>query len=229
MDGNKTAKPPAAQKGKLEEALLATLGYCMVAGGTMYKVPQILSIQKARSAGGISLTSSALALTSSTVGMAYSMSERHPLSTYGELIPASVCSWIILLQCLHYQRKATGSQLAAIGGAGFCATVALCRASRLVGERLASSIIQKLQSTVPLFVMIEKVPQLLDNWRAKSTGELVVSTASLAVVGALIRVYTTVRQLSEDRIAQLPHFASLATNFALLLQILAYGRNAPSG
>merc|ERR1712039_879073 len=103
-----------------------------VVGGSVYRVPQIVKIHRARSAEGINLLSSLMAAASMVFGIAYNSNAGYPLSTYGESIPDFICQIIVTLQMLWYSGRCSAAGLLA----WFCGHVlvagAACRAKVLL-------------------------------------------------------------------------------------------------
>lgn len=77
----------------MKMVLAKCLGYGMVLGGSLVKLPQILKIFAASSAAGLSLPSVVLDLTGVTATTAYSYDQRYPfrLVTVTEL--SAIFTW----------------------------------------------------------------------------------------------------------------------------------------
>uniref|UniRef100_A0A0K8RKC5 Mannose-P-dolichol utilization defect 1 protein homolog n=1 Tax=Ixodes ricinus TaxID=34613 RepID=A0A0K8RKC5_IXORI len=65
----------------LKIAVSKCLGYGIIVGSTLVKVPQIVKIVQAQSAEGISVTSVLLELIGVTASTAYSYAQRYPFSS----------------------------------------------------------------------------------------------------------------------------------------------------
>ena len=61
-----------------------TLGFGIIVGGSIVKLPQIIKIIRAQTTKGISLSSYLLESFGYTVTLAYNMRKENPFSTYGE-------------------------------------------------------------------------------------------------------------------------------------------------
>eukprot|EP00928_Gymnodinium_smaydae_P032410 TRINITY_DN23483_c0_g1_i2.p1 TRINITY_DN23483_c0_g1~~TRINITY_DN23483_c0_g1_i2.p1 ORF type:complete len:601 (+),score=116.42 TRINITY_DN23483_c0_g1_i2:70-1872(+) len=211
-------EPTLCDKGSRRAASATALGYVMVAGGALYKLPQALQIQRARSARGVSLGSSVLGMLSQTFSVAYALEEGHPFSAYGEAIPAFATTLVIALQTLRFERRASALRLVAAAAAALAAAVAACRA----GGKAARA----MQTAVPALTVVEKLPQAITLWKTGSAGQVSLTTSLLSLLGTVIRLYTSCCQLSHDPRAVAPHAVGCAANALICTQVIAYNTQA---
>eukprot|EP00927_Polykrikos_kofoidii_P076546 TRINITY_DN73616_c0_g1_i1.p1 TRINITY_DN73616_c0_g1~~TRINITY_DN73616_c0_g1_i1.p1 ORF type:complete len:236 (-),score=21.10 TRINITY_DN73616_c0_g1_i1:56-763(-) len=198
------------------------LGYMMVVGGSLYKIPQILQIHRAASAKGISLLSCIFSMIGQAFSLAYSVAHGHPLSTYGEAFPSFACTLVIALQSLRYERAFSGAKLSQVIFFAVVSAYAACRCRLLLGARNRGVVLSAMQASVPIVTVFEKLPQVLQTFRERSTGELSVSTAVLSWIGTATRVYTSFSELSHDRKAAAPHAVGFCLNSATVAQFLLF-------
>ena len=71
----------------------------------VYKIPQIVQIQKARSARGVNFLTNMQDLMAYVFAFAYSYSEGHPFSAYGETLFQGIGTLIITSQIFYFERK----------------------------------------------------------------------------------------------------------------------------
>merc|ERR1712032_880488 len=192
----------------------------MVFGGSFYRIPQILKIHRAKSAEGINLASSLVSATSSLFNFAYSSDAGYPFSTYGESIPQFATQLIITLQMLRYSKGHSASTLMRCLLAHLLFAGGVCRAKMLLGPKVGGAFLTTVQASIPVLEMIEKLPQLVQTWRIRSTGEISMATALLAFAGKLIRLYTALRQLSHDAMAVAPFAIGTVINGTQVAQLL---------
>jgi len=213
---------------KKPNMLATVLGCVMITGGTLYKLPQILKIHQAKSSQGISLSSTILAMMSHVFTLAYSVSEGHPFSTYGEAFPQFACTLGIALQCLRYDLRFSAMRLSQAAGASLASAFLVCRSDLLLGTRRSRQVAHAMQSALPPLTLVEKMPQVLQTWRSGSAGELSVATSLLGWLGNWIRCYTSVKSLKHDTKALIPHAVGFFINLAIMAQIMFYKRKSAS-
>jgi len=215
--GSGTAKP------RVKAPVAVALGWLMVVGGSIYRIPQILKIHRARSAEGINLTSALLSSATTCFTFAHSSNAGYPFNTYGESIPQFATQVVIILQTLRYSKGYSTSKLIQHLFAHLLFLGAASRAKMLLGSTVGSASLTAMQASTPVLEVIEKLPQLVQTWRIRSTGEISVVTVLLAFTGKIIRLYTSLRQLRHDPLAFAPFAIGTILTGTQLGQLLAYG------
>uniref|UniRef100_A0A7S1RAF2 Solute carrier family 66 member 3 n=1 Tax=Alexandrium catenella TaxID=2925 RepID=A0A7S1RAF2_ALECA len=190
----------------------------------MYKLPQIMRIHRARSAAGISLLGSSMAAADNLFSIAYSLANRHPVSTYGENVPQLATICLIILQILRYEFRVALAPLAACGCGMLAAAGAVCSVHRLLGARAGAALLGAMKASSMALSLTGSLPQVLQNWRARSAGELSLATSSLGLLGSWVRMYTVLKQLAGDKKMVAGQTVSVVSNTTLVLQILLYTR-----
>ncbi|KAF9653840.1 mannose-P-dolichol utilization defect 1 protein [Thelephora ganbajun] len=206
----------------LKYSLSKGLGVGIVVGGSIMKLPQLLLILSARSARGISLTSYALETFCYLVTCAYSYRNEFPFSTYGENIflgiqNIAVTLLIVYLPSSTLRRSVSSpSDLPKVLGA----TVAF---AALIGGlvNLPKETIAFLQMTTLPLGLFSKLPQIAQNHRAKSTGQLSTFAVAAQILGCLARLFTTATEV-KDTLVLASFFLALVLNVVLGLQIWVY-------
>ncbi|KAG0367002.1 hypothetical protein BC939DRAFT_444621 [Gamsiella multidivaricata] len=207
------------------------LGLGIVAGGAIVKVPQIIKIVQAHSAQGVSLSSYMLETLASVISLAYNFRQNNPISTYGETFFVTIQNLIILVLMLHYSGKNTTafviltsflfmgnilsktSQFTQIDGT--VVTTALVSQGALAFLQFA---------TIPIN-LFSKVPQIIENYKNGSTGQLSAFTIFNYFAGSLARVYTTLTEV-DDIIILSGFLLSTIFNCILALQMALYWNNS---
>lgn len=195
------------------------LGYCVCLAGTFYKLPQVIQIHNARSAGGISATMVGIDAYSVLVDVAYSAARGLPVSAWGELPSQFLCSSIIFMQCMIYQRKLRSRSVAALSVVWCAIAIAVLKLPEIVGKTRGRALLEKLKSTNVIVTCLGKVPQILVNVRNGSSGELSLTTTSLALLGNVVRIFTGYKFGVKMISSQL---CSGVLNASLVAQIIAY-------
>lgn len=222
----------------LRYSLSKVLGLGIVVGGSIVKVPQILKIVRAKSARGVSLGSYLLDTSSLLLVVGYNYRSAFPFSTYGQLSRAPspeaepltpsvfhagenvfllvqnlVIISLILLLSHHPQ--------------ALLLAVASLVASAAAIFALASSDFVSLSQLRTLFALsiplalAAKLPQILQNHRRRSTGQLSAFLVINSLAGCLARVFTTATETG-DHVIWWSFVGASALNGVLALQMLAF-------
>lgn len=169
----------------------------------------------ARSARGLSFSAYVLETLAYAITLAYSFRNGFPFSTYGENFFLTIQNVAITLLILAYSPrpadKTANLTIASLGGAAtFFALFAV-----------PENILSLLQlSTLPLS-LFSKLPQIRQNYRSQSTGQLSVFAVASQVAGCLARLFTTSQELGDSIVAA--GFAlALVLNVILALQLWQY-------
>jgi len=204
----------------LKLAVSKALGIGIVVGGSIMKLPQILIILSAKSARGLSLSAYALETTSYTITTIYAQRHHYPFSTYGENLFLSVQNIFITLLIIYYAQP----RLAVDGmtkSSELVATGALIIFGMYALYAVPTAMLQGLQIlTVPLSVL-SKLPQISQNYRARSTGQLSAFAVLSQIVGCLARVFTTSTEVG-DFIVLVGFLVALGLNLVLGAQMWLY-------
>ncbi|KAJ7091956.1 hypothetical protein B0H15DRAFT_906070 [Mycena belliarum] len=190
------------------------LGIGIVMGGSIMKVPQLILIIKAKSARGLSLPAYILETLSYAITLAYASRNAFPFSTYGENLFLTLQNLAITFLIIAYAPK-SASKSTPIGPA-LLALIAL-PALALV----PLSVVAMLQLTTLPLSLFSKLPQIRQNHRAQSTGQLSAFAVGSQVAGCAARLFTTATEVDDVLIAA--GFAlALALNVVLGVQLWAY-------
>ncbi|KAF9354498.1 hypothetical protein BGX26_007673 [Mortierella sp. AD094] len=215
----------------IKYAISKGLGFGIVAGGAIVKVPQIIKIVQAHSAQGLSLSSYSLETLACVIGLAYNIREGHPLSTYGETFFVTIQNLIILGLMLHYSGRST-SAFVILSSYLFLGNV-LGRTTQFIqadGAVITTAFVPKgamavLQAATIPINLISKVPQIVENYKNRSTGQLSAFTVFNYFAGSLARVYTTLTEV-DDVIILSGFLLSTLFNCILALQMALYWNNS---
>ncbi|KAH9053982.1 mannose-P-dolichol utilization defect 1 protein [Lactarius deliciosus] len=205
----------------IKYSLSKGIGVAIVVGGSIMKVPQLLLILRAQSARGLSLTAYVLETFSYAITLAYSSRNGFPFSTYGENFFLTIQNVIITFLITLYGASPrpltaapnpTGKLLVAV-----LATIA-------VGFALfaapASALAAAQLGTLPLS-LFSKLPQIAQNYRARSTGQLSAFAVVSQIAGCAARLFTTSQEVNDPLVAA--GFAlALALNLIVGVQMYAY-------
>eukprot|EP01132_Coremiostelium_polycephalum_P002454 gene2454-3031_t len=193
------------------------LGYAIVFGALILKVPQILKIVANKSAESISISSVLLETIGFTISTLVGLILKYPFSTYGESIFILIQNIIVLLLVLKYSGKKTSTIL--IGSLVYC----LCTGTvvKFFGDEKSLLFLQALN--IPLFI-ISKIPQISTIYKAKSVGQLSFFTCILNFGGSLSRVFTCLTELN-DPVIVVNYLIGTTLNAIIVAQFLMYWNN----
>lgn len=200
----------------LEQLASVGLGYAMVAGAALLKLPQIAALVRAKSAQGIKKESVEIEVMAYVVTCLYAWQKQLPFSAYGEAVflalqSAALCGLVYKYQDVGFVRQSmvVGPFLAALGAA--------------VTGRLDKAWIETMFDAVAIMVLAARLPQILVNFNNKSTGQLSLITVGLTFLGGVARIFTSIQENAGRGMVQSYVLASVM-NAILTGQILYYRR-----
>jgi len=189
------------------------LGYGIIVGSILVKVPQIVKILNAKSAQGISILSTSLELAAVTASLAYGYNKGFPFSAYGEAGFLVLQTAIIAFLIFFYGGN--------VGMGVFYTTVFTAFLGYLMSGQAPTGLITGLQSAVIPNVVIARMIQVVTNIKNGSTGQLSLVTVFLLFAGSLARIFTSLQETG-DNVLVMTYIVSTACNFLILFQIFYY-------
>lgn len=193
------------------------LGYGILAGSVMLRLPQILKIVSAKSGEGISVLSEILMILAGFGSMAYGYFKQFPIAAYGDIYFLYIQEIIILLLILHYQNRHINALASLVVIAAMTAMLFL--------NMLDSKVIYGLNGASVFFSVISKLIQAFSNFQASSTGNLSAVTLILQFVGCVARIFTSIQETGDFNLIVTYVAVSLA-NLVLVLQLAYYWNSA---
>ena len=192
-----------------------TLGVLILAGSVLLKLPQIINIYGTKDVEGLSPISFYTEVPLVITNVVYNVLQGNPFSSYGENVFILVQNLILVFMLWTYMnQKSKPSVVTMIGILAFFATVAFG------GLQLPPSLWSILPlSNLPL-VLISRIPQIIQNFKQRSTGQLSGITTFLTFAGSLARVFTTIQEVGWDFSLLTGYFVGIATSGILLLQVV---------
>lgn len=195
------------------------LGYGILAGSTMVKVPQVLNLVRARSAAGLAPLSFELETLGLVIAVTYGFIMGLPFSAFGETVALLLQNGLLLFLIYHYQRRSVAhatTAFALLAGAGAVA----------LSGQLSTGHISTLYDFNNLIMVASKLPQIWANLRAKRTGQLSIITYALNTAGAAARIFTSIQEQAGPAMLRGAIISALL-NAILALQIVFYGGGSP--
>jgi len=196
------------------------LGYAILLGSLVVKFPQILKIFGAKSATGISLPSVLLELVMYLIGWSYSFRKGFAFNTYGESAFMSIQN-IIIVTLIFMFNKGLSIQYFLILAVYFVGTYAfLFNPMNFIPIEM---IISLQQFTIPILIA-SRIPQIISNFKSKSTGQLAFITWFMNFIGSAARVFTTTQE-TQDSTLLASFLIAVLLNGIIMSQILVYGNS----
>merc|ERR1711865_1285247 len=234
----KTAAEVAAPPASSSEAA-KLLGYAVVVGAAFAKLPQIAQI-RANGTQGLSMSAYVLDIAGSAMNVGYHVASGTPPSAYGEdwinLTTSGACreryqptpllttlllfSGVVLAQL----SQAAGASARWLPYGALAASMSciglLSGLKKLLSEAMAGAALNAVQGFVAALFLLAKLPQIAQNYRSRSVGELNLVTNCAFLLGALIRVFTSSQ--IQNKVAMLMPALSVGLNGTIVSQIVAY-------
>lgn len=189
------------------------LGYAILMGSLMLRVPQILKILAAGSGEGISITSEILMIVAIFGSMSYGYFKQFPIAAYGDSYFLFLQAIIILLLVLFYQRN----YLLMLASAALTSVFTFL----LFSDILPGNLILGINNLSMVLSVVSKLNQALLNFRNGSTGNLSAITLILQFLGCVARIFTSIQETGDFNLILTYIFTSLA-NGLLVLQLVFY-------
>ncbi|KAJ7879594.1 hypothetical protein B0H14DRAFT_3082896 [Mycena olivaceomarginata] len=193
------------------------LGIGIVMGGSIMKVPQILLITRAQSARGLSLPAYILETLSYSITLEYAYRNEFPFSTYGENLFLTIQNILITLLIILYAPRPAAADKTANAVIASLAILVFFLACSLV----PLPILAFLQLTTLPLSLFSKLPQISQNYRAQSTGQLSAFAVLSQVAGCTARLFTTATEVG-DRLVAAGFALALVLNLVLGAQLWQY-------
>jgi mannose-P-dolichol utilization defect 1 len=183
-----------------------------------------LLVLRAQSAGGLSLAAYILETSSYAITLTYSWRNAFPFSTYGENLFLTIqnvfITFLIILYNSSSSRRLATSPPPNATGKIVIALLALIAASIALFTAPASVLAAAQLSTLPLS-LFSKLPQILQNHRARSTGQLSTFAVVSQIGGCAARLFTTSQEVNDPLVAA--GFAlALVLNLVVGIQMYVY-------
>ncbi|KAG5637394.1 hypothetical protein H0H81_004702 [Sphagnurus paluster] len=192
----------------IKYSLSKGLGIGIVVGGSIMKVPQVLLILNARSAYGLSLSAYILETLSYAITLTYSFRNEFPFSTYGENFFLTIQNAVITLLIMLYAPGASSGKSSKLLTGAVSMIV-----SAVTLFFLPTSTLTTLQlATLPLS-LFSKLPQIRQNARSQSTGQLSAFAVISQIAGCMARLFTTATEVGDSLV-------SAGFGLALLLNLV---------
>ncbi|GBG70927.1 hypothetical protein CBR_g8228 [Chara braunii] len=197
-------------------ALSKLLGYMIVVFSAVLKLPQILIILKNNSIEGLSIASFELETVGFTIALSYILTKNLPFSAYGELVFLLIQA--LGLNVLIYSYLPSIERSTVLKGALYSLI-----APTILAGKLDPISFEILYASSHVIFIGSRLPQIWENFKSKSTGQLSFLTNLMNTVGCIVRTFTTIQEKGPISMAMGSVFG-IITNGIILLQIIIYSR-----
>ena len=185
------------------------MGYGVILGSSLSKVPQIVNIVKAASVSGLSLPMYLMETGCQIVTICYHVHRNNGFDVYGENLTLGIGNVVILCLWARLHNKLF----------------------LLFGSAIATAIIVKwimnnkqlltwLYGITIMVYVSSRLPQIYTNFATGSTGVLSPITFAFNGIGSVIRIFTSLT--INDRMMTIGMLSSIICNSTLVAQILYY-------
>ncbi|KAM3186970.1 hypothetical protein ACTXT7_003262 [Hymenolepis weldensis] len=195
------------------------LGYGIVVGASLVKLPQLIKIVRCGSAEGLSMTAQILELVCYTSTSAYSLYLRFPFSTFGDSVFLLVQSAIIAFLTISWEMSYLYGLVFLSAYVGFLAYT--------LSPVIPLSVLAWMQFANTPITAISRGLQIFENYRNGSTGQLSALSVWLMTAGSLARIFTSVQETG-DKLVILNFVVSSFVNIILSAQIIYYWNVEPA-
>jgi len=160
------------------------LSYGVIGGAMVGKLPQVYKVWRARSAEGVSGLSILAEMTYMGVQLSYNVVLQTPLSTYGE-IPITFVQLLLLNLVVVWCNRCKDTQTL------YAVFVVVLLTAGMASETVPAFITAGLYTAGAGFSLAAFGPQILMNFRRKSTGQLSLVVTAMNFSGCSTRCFTT--------------------------------------
>uniref|UniRef100_A0A061SE18 Mannose-P-dolichol utilization defect 1 protein homolog n=1 Tax=Tetraselmis sp. GSL018 TaxID=582737 RepID=A0A061SE18_9CHLO len=204
---------PAASVLKL--LVSKTLGYGIVVGASVVKLPQVANVVLAKKANGLSSASFEMEQVALITTLIYSHLRNLPFSTYGESCLLLIQNFLLLFLIYRY----TGAnKLLSLSKLSLLGLVLVAGYANQISLKIVEAVYE-----LSIFIMIAaRLPQIFKAFRERSTGQLSLITTALNLLGTLARIFTSHAESGGTAMIR-NYCVSAALHGAMLAQILFYG------
>ncbi|XP_022093802.1 mannose-P-dolichol utilization defect 1 protein-like isoform X2 [Acanthaster planci] len=197
----------------LKIAVSKGLGFGIILGSVMVKLPQIVKIVMSKSGHGINVAAVTFELTAISFTWAYSVANSFPFSAWGEALFMAVQTTTIATLCFWYKEQTLQAILYV---SGYLAIMLV-----LLSGATPLSILSAMQATNMPIVVLSKLIQAQTNYNNGHTGQLSAVTVFLLTLGSVARIFTTIQETG-DAMMTWTYIIATATNALVAFQVLWY-------
>eukprot|EP00475_Leptophrys_vorax_P002583 TRINITY_DN11457_c0_g2_i2.p1 TRINITY_DN11457_c0_g2~~TRINITY_DN11457_c0_g2_i2.p1 ORF type:complete len:271 (-),score=45.71 TRINITY_DN11457_c0_g2_i2:173-985(-) len=202
------------EKDCLLPLLAKGLGYGIIVGSSILKLPQILIILRSRSIEGLSVPSFEIECLGYTISVGYCLFKQVPFTAYGELFFLLLQSLILMVLIYSMQPQHGSATWIKVGIYSAILPV-------LFSGKLDGTLYEALYNGQSLLFNIGRIPQMWINFTNKSTGQLSLFTTFLTFGGCIARLFTSIQEKAPISMA-IGSILGMLSHGTILSQIVYY-------
>jgi mannose-P-dolichol utilization defect protein 1 len=193
----------------LKKTISKGLGYGIVVGSGILKLPMVLNVLKQQSGLGLSISSLLMETSALTAGACASILKHLPFSIWGESLIIAVQNIVLIWLTEEFAKENIQRRFGMIGG-----IVSMFIIVNLIGSPSWSN---WLVGYATLLGSVSRMQQIIANFQCGHTGVLSIITQGLLMLGVIARLGTILVETSD--------FATIAsTALALVLNAILLGQ-----
>ncbi|CDK28102.1 unnamed protein product [Kuraishia capsulata CBS 1993] len=208
----------------LKPAISKVLGLGLIGGSSIVKLPQILSVIRSKSAEGISLLTTLLESFCYLVSLSSNFRSGTPFLAFGEVAFMLVQNLFLAVLLLGFGGKYKQFQF-------FFSVVSILLYTFLAQPSadkplvIGNNLLNFLQSIVIPLSGLSKIPQVIEIFKRKSTGQLSSITVLSNLLASVARIFTTLSSGVAENSMLIGFLVAGLVNVVLGIQLFVYGSN----
>jgi hypothetical protein len=211
---------PFMNGGCWSQLVVKGLGIAIIAGACFNKAPIMINILNSKSTAGLSRT----ALYGESICTAnaafYGMLEGHPLTAYGENGALLFQSMAIIFMMWHFTETPKVSMQERVLAGGFAGVYVVA-----VTTMLTKDLHYLLMAAIWPVLLYARGSQIMETWQIQHTGANSILTTTLNLVGGMLRILTTIKEVGWDMAVLSGFILSASMNAVVFLQYFYYRSN----
>jgi hypothetical protein len=211
---------PFMSSGCSSQLAVKGLGIAIIGGACFNKAPIMVNILNTKSTAGLSRT----AIYGESICYAsaafYGMLEGHPVTAYGENGALLIQSVAIILMMWQFTDAPKVSTQERVLASGFSAAYVVG-----VTTMLTKDLHYLLMASVWPVMLYARGSQIMETWQIQHTGAQSILTTTLNLVGGMLRILTTIKEVGWDMAVLSGFLLSAIMNAVMFLQYWYYRSN----
>jgi mannose-P-dolichol utilization defect protein 1 len=198
----------------LEYQISKILGWAIVLGSILARVPQILKIQESKSVEGLAVSGYYLEMIMMIGTASFSFANNIPFSVYGDAIFLLIQNLVIVNQIWFYNIEILYVEKLFVSVFMIVILLILYEGSVVDHEFWEVVLLVSM-----ILNLLSKMPQIYSNIKMKSTGQMATSSFVLAWVLSIARLFTVLVE-SDDFAFHVQNVLAVALTTTLCIQLL---------
>ncbi|KAL7484462.1 hypothetical protein ACHAW6_010100 [Cyclotella cf. meneghiniana] len=206
----------------LSRLLAKAIGIGIICMSCVNKAPVISNILASRSAAGLSVTAAFGEVIMYSNAAFYNLLGGNPFTAYGETMVLVIQTIVIVMLIFWFRRNGSDKiglrQMGLVLGGYLVYLIVVFRV-------LTPNTQYILMVYNPVVLIISRGSQIIANHKQKQTGAQSLATTGLNLIGTVVRIGTTIKEVGWDLHILRSYGVSVALNSILFLQLIIYKQN----